>query len=536
MFDSKKPDQIDLTDRLGRTVFRITSVVLILLLSYLVIDALLPDKRAATPADDLAGVEQPTPSPDSTVPPIPTLGPTLIPGIEITPEVVPTPVLVEEGEWIISRPPEIDDYLTNPNIGWQDIYTDDPRFPQTVAYLRLEWVDLNPAEGVYDWSLLEALRESAPGISFGVKTASSPPWGSGQAVPQWVVDKGSPVVYNYAVSGEEANEPIYTNCVFLEEHGRFIDAMREKYDGDPQVAFIDIRSYGYYGEWHTPQYDDDSEETLDFHARARIVEMYIGGSDTRPCTGADGTVKQVTYSYPGFQSTQLVMPYTPYYDQTLQWMFANRRRDIGIRHDSLGLKNMHDSYREDIGSIVQEIWQTEPIVFELSADAWTDDNLKRARDFIIEMHGSAIHDNFPGLGDTTLMLDMLKVTGYRLVLREMRHEREVAAGDPLTLTMQWENVGSAPSYRAYPLVVYLLDWDGEIAAFWPLQADITTWLPGGTIDITEQVTLPDDIPPGTYDVALAFVDLETEQSVLQLAIVGRDPSGLYRISRVEVSG
>ena len=533
MFENKKPDQIDLSDQLGRTVFRITAGVLILLFSYLIISSFVSNKKAADKV--IEATNQPTSTPVRTVEPIPTLGPTLIPGIEMTPDTVPTPVLTEEGGWVISHPPEVDDYLANPNIGWQDVHTEDPRFPQTVAYLRTEWVDHNPEEGVYDWSLFEALRERAPGISFGVKTTSTPPWGSGQAIPQWVVDKGAPLVYTYEVSGEEANEPVYTSCVFLEEHGRFIDALREKYDGDPQVTFIDIRSYGYFGEWHTPQYDDASEETLDFHARARIVDMYIGGSDTRPCTALDGTIKQVTYSYIGFQSTQLVMPYTPYYDQTLQWMFANRRRDIGIRHDALGGQNFHDSYRQDIGYIVQDIWQTEPIVFELSSDAWDDDSLKRARDFIIEMHGSAIHDNFPGMGDTTLMIEMLNVTGYRLVLRELRHERQTAPGESLTLTMQWENVGSAPSYQAYPLMAYLLDSDGEIAASWPIQADITTWLPGGPIELSEQVTLPTGIAPGNYDLAVAFVDPETEQPILQLGIAGRDTSGRYWISQVEVS-
>ena len=63
MVDHKRPDQIDLTDQLGRTVFRITSGVLILLLSYLIIRSFLPDKRAVAPVDDLAGADQPTPSP-----------------------------------------------------------------------------------------------------------------------------------------------------------------------------------------------------------------------------------------------------------------------------------------------------------------------------------------------------------------------------------------------------------------------------------------------------------------------------------------
>jgi hypothetical protein len=487
-----------------------------------------------------------TPIPPTAVPPTSTPAPTAIPPTSIPPTARPptsTPLPptataippvtppVSDGPLVTVNLEPINDLLANPGIGWQDTDLFHPRFPQMVSYARPEWQTLNPAEGVYDWSALERLRSAATTFSFGVKTASSPPWGSGQAVPQWVVDKGA-VMVNSREDAETAYEPIYHNCIFLEEHARFIEALRQRYDGDPDVEFIDIRSYGFYGEWHTPQYNEDVN-SLDYNARIRIAEMYIGGSGTRPCSMPDGSIQNVSYSYTGFQRTQLVMPYTPWFQQTLLWVFDNRRRDIGIRHDALGSPGHQDAYRAQIGGLVQQIWPYEPIVFEFSSNAWSDAYLISARQFILEMHGSIVHDNLSGQGSDALIRDLLTVTGYRLLPRTVTYSASVKPGEGLALAVLWQNAGSAPPYTAYPVMAYLTDsTGGTVAAQWQLAVDTRTWLPGDH-NYSETVSVPAEVAPGLYTLRLAVIDPHT-QIPLNLAVAGRDAYGRYPVGTVEV--
>jgi hypothetical protein len=497
-----------------------------------------PTSAAGPPAQPTSTPLLPTAVPPTAMPPtaVPTtaIPPTAVPPTAIPPTATAGTTVappIAEGPLVTVNLEPIADLLANPGIGWQDTDLFHPRFPQMVSYARPEWQVLNPAEGVYDWSALERLRTAATTFSFGVKTASSPPWGSGQAVPQWVVDKGALMV-NSREDAETAYEPIYHNCIFLEEHARFIEALRQRYDGDPDVEFIDIRSYGFYGEWHTPQYNEDVN-SLDYNARIRIAEMYIGGSGTRPCSMPDGSIQNVSYSYVGFQRTQLVMPYTPWFQQTLLWVFENRRRDIGIRHDALGSPGHQDAYRAQIGGLVQQIWPYEPIVFEFSSNAWTDANLISARQFILEMHGSVVHDNLSGQGTDTLIRDLLTVTGYRLLPRTVTYSASVKPGEGLALAILWQNVGSAPPYAAYPVMAYLTDsTGGTVVAQWQLAVDTRTWLPGDH-SYSETLAVPADVAPGLYTLRLAVIDPHT-QIPLNLAVAGRDAYGRYPVGTVEI--
>jgi hypothetical protein len=416
-------------------------------------------------------------------------------------------------------------------MGWQDTQRPNRRFPETVGYIRVDWRDLNPAEGVYDWSLIETLRQQmlAVGgqISFRVRTSRPPPWGEGNVSPQWLLDQGVQVFY-----GSGGSEPVYSDCTFLDAHARFIDAMRQKYDGDPDVAFIDIGSYGYYAEWNSDQYDL-SPGSLDWHARRRILDMYLGGQATRPCVQPDGQVIQVSYSYTGFQHTQLIMPYTPWFqDSTLYAL--ERRQDVGVRHDALGSEGHQRYYRQQIGSLVQQIWTRVPIIFELDSEAYTPEALASARDFAREMHASFVHDNLSDQGDDGLIEQLLENVGYRLVLREMTYTSELAAGETLSFRMVWENTGVAPPYVTYPLVLVLTDAQGAVQFSHPIEADIRTWLPGNQIVLEGGVPIPPDLRAGSYSLRVAFVDPATGQPVLRLAIEGRDEQGRYLIGTLQV--
>ncbi len=424
-------------------------------------------------------------------------------------------------------------------MGWQDTQTSGKRLAETVSYRRMNWGLVNPADGVYDWSSIEALRsDMAPlgsAISFRVRTAQPPPWGPGQVMPDWLVQLGAKIVPGRSEEvGVESTEPYYAGCLFLEAHGRFIDAMRQRYDGDPDVAFIDIGSYGNYGEWASEQYDAQPG-SLDWHARRRILDMYLGGQGTRPCQETDGQIAQVAYNYVGFHHTQLVMPYVPGFADSLLYALG-RRQDVGIRYDALGSTEEHlQKFRNEIGGLVEQTWPAAPIAFEFASDAYTPEALRRASDFAKEMHATFVHDNLRGLGSDELVEKVLAGIGYRLVLRRMVYSTDLLPGQVLSFKMDWENTGVAPPYfKTYPLVLSLTDAAGAAVQTQQLDPDIRTWLPGKPVQLQGTMQLPGDIPAGTYDLRLAFVDPANGQPILALAIAGRDTQGRYVIGPVKV--
>ena len=46
-------------------------------------------------------------------------------------------------------------------------------------------------------------------------------------------------------------EPDYDDPIFLEKLDHFLAALAQRYDGNPEVAFIDVGSFGVWGEGHT---------------------------------------------------------------------------------------------------------------------------------------------------------------------------------------------------------------------------------------------------------------------------------------------
>ncbi|GAB4479234.1 MAG: DUF4832 domain-containing protein [Anaerolineae bacterium] len=435
---------------------------------------------------------------------------------------------------LTARPAEITDgYIPNPMMGWQDTQRPNRRFPETVGYDRFDWRDANPAPGQYDWSEIEALRQQMlpldGQISFRVRTVRPAPFGEGQMMPTWLVEQGAQIFED-----EEgySTEPVYSGCLFLRAHGDFVDAMRQRYDGDPMVAFIDIGSYGYFGEWDSEQYDDEPN-SLDWHARRRIIDMYLGGSGTRPCVMPDGSIVQDSYSYVGFQQTQLVMPFTPWFGDSLIYALS-RRSDVGIRHDALGSESHQEDYRDQIAYLVEQTWRREPIVFEFSHVATTDEALISARAFVQEMHASIVHDNLDGNGNDALVEELLEVLGYRLVLSEMTYPAALSPGESFAFSMSWLNRGSAPPYVTFPLVIMITDAAGNTVAQGRFEVDLRTWIPDGPYAVDGAFDLPADLPPGAYDVRIAFVD-EDDAPILNLAIEGRDDLGRYLIGPLEIT-
>ncbi|HKJ26227.1 MAG TPA: LysM peptidoglycan-binding domain-containing protein, partial [Anaerolineales bacterium] len=289
------------------------------------------------------------------------------------------------------------EYVSNPGMGWQ---YEGGSFPittpaETVAYSQrslISWKIINPQEGVYNWTPLDNQLNTAVGqgkqFSFRVYTMMGGSWGPHQ-VPDWVLAKGAQIL--------PSGEPNYANCTYQQEWGNFVNAVISRYDGNSNIAFIDISGYGQFNEWSwndqtewdylwAEQYASgtagaDTMSTIDSYTRRVLADIYIGGSFTgHECVDASSNVQTVNYNYPGFQSTQLVLPYAGI-AQSTQYVLT-RSQNVGFRFDCMGRSG--DDLVEKVGAELNAIYPNAPIIYETCSAG--DFNLAEAMYLIENTH------------------------------------------------------------------------------------------------------------------------------------------------------
>lgn len=145
-----------------------------------------------------------------------------------------------------------------------------------------KWEDLNPAEGVYNWTELDAMIDACDkaGYTYALRIM---PYSTGHGsdanygeehdfVPQWVYDKGAKrdlATYKYGDQSVKILVPNWSDPIYNEAYMAFITALAERYDNDPRVEYIENRAYGNFGEWHTSEFNGNDMPSDDLQ-RAMI--------------------------------------------------------------------------------------------------------------------------------------------------------------------------------------------------------------------------------------------------------------------------
>jgi hypothetical protein len=118
----------------------------------------------------------------------------------------------------------------------------------------VNWSDLEPQEGVYDWSDLDKALAAAQAHGKRVAARVYTSAGDfGRATPGWVFAAGA---RSYVPDeGAEDAQPVPTDPVFTEKFGAFLRALGQRYDGHPALEFFQTNAgMGTYGEmvWGVP--------------------------------------------------------------------------------------------------------------------------------------------------------------------------------------------------------------------------------------------------------------------------------------------
>lgn len=160
-------------------------------------------------------------------------------------------------ETVTLQPARDNAMLINPGKGWVQYYGTDKYTKDyiSVGYTRWARSVLEPKEGQFNWKeiddFIQQFKRHGKKTAFGVMSVST---GLGQYVtPQWVFDAGAvplAVPDESSPTGQQIIPKTWDDPVFLRKMKTFIQALGKRYDGHADIAFLDIRSYGNWGEGH----------------------------------------------------------------------------------------------------------------------------------------------------------------------------------------------------------------------------------------------------------------------------------------------
>lgn len=375
-------------------------------------------------------------------------------------------------ETVTVRPENDGRALINPGMGWTlHFYSNMPQnygsklapsdsqadFPGcSTVYLRIPWSYVEPDEGVFNWAILDtpAQRWIARGGKVALRITCSESW-LRFATPEWVRKAGAQGVfwdYGKGVSSNGAYwDPDFVDPVFLAKLERLLQAMAARYDGNPDVAFIDIGTYGLWGEGHTgassrvPQekMNEDVKRHIDLHVKCFPHSLLCISDDVSGHQNQTGDYPLLDYA---------------------------RSKGVTLRDDSILVQPPPNSWFH--ADQAQRYWPTLPVILEhehygssAARKAWDPDLLLKS---VEDYHASYLSIHWwpqELLEQNRAAVEAInRRMGYRLELREITFPKEVKVGEWFNVSWVWANAGVAPCYcGGFPALTLKDDKGGLVA-------------------------------------------------------------------------
>ena len=342
-----------------------------------------------------------------------------------------------------------------------------------------QWNKLNPAKGVYDWTelekLLNALAEHNMGYALRV-LPYTPSFIKSDFPPQEDYDWTPPFVYEMGAKKIQidlrgtdfhAYAPVWDDSIYIWAAKEFAKALAEKYDGDPRIEYIDVRTFGEWGEWHTS------------HMLGSVMP-------------ADSVLKDMLDYYASvFKKTQLVLPSNGFGDvYTHALDLGITKRDDGF----IGIPGRPDTllraYNANLPTIAENIagyrtmlanddlipggtqkWTAERWVDAITTAHLTYYVLDQDNDcgYYFYKDNKALADSMSkvvGYNFTVTRAELLTIAGADNAASTAENSADTAAGNVATNTLNItiKNTGVAPCFFDVYLVAEFVDSTGKALA------------------------------------------------------------------------
>lgn len=347
-----------------------------------------------------------------------------------------------------------------------------------------QWNKLNPAKGVYDWSELEELLDALTAHNMGYALRVFPyspsfikdnntPEENYDWTPKFVYEelKAKKITATYKGNGSNAVVPVWDDPNYLQAAKDFATALAAKYDGDPRIEYIDVRSFGEWGEWHVSNLDGSHMPSVEI--QKDMLKHYASV----------------------FKKSLLVLPSDGYGDvYTYALSLGITKRDdclIGIPGTADSLVRAYEAnmptVAENCGAYALMLEYTDVIpggYLKWTPERWVDAiTTAHLTYYVLDQGfddcGYRFYNENKALADS-----MTKVIGYNFTVTRAELVTVTTAKDTTsTLNITVKNTGVAPCFFDVYMVAEFVDTTGNTLA----QIGETVRIPKGTFkDATSQ--------------------------------------------------
>lgn len=362
----------------------------------------------------------------------------------------------------------------------------------SIGYYRFNWSDIEVEEEKYNWDIIDnAINEYAKEnkkFAFGVMNVNSST-NKQYVTPKWVFDAGAKGT-NQDLTFWENNKqvtqmvPDWKDEIYLNKLNNFVKALANRYDGNENVAYIDIRSYGNWGEQHlgglTTKEDITAEE---------LKELYI-----KPYQES-------------FNKTLLVNPWgKKEYNEVYKWSIDN---GISIRRDGI--------FQHSNGSECTMAYGKLPTIFEYTSNYkwmkqnnyWSQENLLRyieiGKPSYLEFDEEMYKEN------KNFMKMIANKIGYYFKLKGAEYKNKITTKEENEIKLNFINEGVAPLYEPCTVYIGLLNKDYKLVKKYKTDIDPHKWMPNEEIQEDIKMQL-DGVEDGEYIISLGLFLNENDQN------------------------
>lgn len=468
----------------------------------------------------------------------------------------------------------------------------DQSIPSMDAYYRFTWNRLEgAARGSYDWEyfdgLIKEVINKGQKLSFGIMTCY-PDGGSnhgmvnydngnaaypeylhrlmqGEGEPDWKTTGTGPTD-GYGSWVPNWNSPYYLDRLKALHEALYAHIKSSSYTATAgpnkgkTIAYrdaifsIDIRGYGSWGEWHSAgiinvmtSYPSGRRPTA--ATLKTIIDHHVNVFTDHP----------LSIMISAFDAERLPNTDNPKEVAAYALAKTNNWGKLGWRRDNWGaIDNYIDGYLKGntlsfgtsgpFNAIITERWKYAPVTGE--PPSWVaslsgcgyDDFERQVREY----HATSVGNG--NYGSTNLddcaqenIRNAFKAAGYRFIIESGNISSTIKRDSAFKVTLNWKNIGIAPTYEKWNVVFDLKDagnnivWSGTSQFSPGPKANGLALLPSSAATpATDNFVLPASVQPGNYKLTLTIKDPGGYRTPLPLAITGGNTDGSYTVKDVVV--